>query len=283
MTARLAGCFFAGALALTMLPAETPVHEGYVTVPGARIFYRDTGGSGTPVVLLHAATGSSRVWDFQFSAFAAAGYRVIAFDRRGWGRTEVTSAGPADTAADDLLALLDQLHLDRGHVIGTAAGGFVALDFALSYPQRVRSLVVANSIGGVQDADYVEMGRRLRPPEFDKLPPEIREVGPSYRAANPDGTARWVELEKISRPPGPRAAAQPLRNHITFALLENIHAPTLLMTGDADLYAPPPILPLFAARIKGAETLVIPEAGHSAYWEQPETFNRAVLEFIAKH
>ncbi len=283
MTARLAGCFFAGALALTMLPAETPVHEGYVTVPGARIFYRDTGGSGTPVVLLHAATGSSRVWDFQFSAFPAAGYRVIAFDRRGWGRTEVTSAGPADTAADDLLALLDQLHLDRGHVIGTAAGGFVALDFALSYPQRVRSLVVANSIGGVQDADYVEMGRRLRPPEFDKLPPEIREVGPSYRAANPDGTARWVELEKISRPPGPRAAAQPLRNHITFALLENIHAPTLLMTGDADLYAPPPILPLFAARIKGAETLVIPEAGHSAYWEQPETFNRAVLEFIAKH
>ncbi len=283
MTARLAGCFFAGALALTMLPAETPVHEGYVTVPGARIFYRDTGGSGTPVVLLHAATGSSRVWDFQFSAFAAAGYRVIAFDRRGWGRTEVTSAGPADTAADDLLALLDQLHLDRGHVIGTAAGGFVALDFALSYPQRVRSLVVANSIGGVQDADYVEMGRRLRPPEFDKLPPEIREVGPSYRAANPEGTARWVELEKISRPPGPRAAAQPLRNHITFALLENMHAPTLLMTGDADLYAPPPILPLFAARIKGAETLVIPEAGHSAYWEQPETFNRAVLEFIAKH
>lgn len=265
-----------------MLPAETPVHEGYVTVPGARIFYRDTGGSGTSVILLHAATGSSRVWDFQFPAFAAAGYRVIAFDRRGWGRTELTSA-PAGTAADDLHALLDQLHLDRVHVIGTAAGGFVALDFALSYPQRVRSLVVANSIGAVQDADYVAMGRRLRPPDFATLPPEFRELGPSYRASNPAGTARWMELEKISRPPGPRAAPQPLRNTITFSLLETIHLPTLLLTGGADLYAPPPILPLFAARIKGAETLVLPEAGHSAYWEQPETFNRAVLQFIGKH
>jgi pimeloyl-ACP methyl ester carboxylesterase len=283
MASRLGYYLGASALAMAMLPAETPVHEGYANVPGARIFYRDTGGSGIPVILLHAATGSSRVWDSQFSAFAAAGYRSIAFDRRGWGRTEVSSGGPAGTAAGDLLALLDQLRLDRVHVIGTAAGGFVALDFALSYPRRVRSLVVANSIGAVEDPDYAALGRRLRPPEFDQLPPEIRELGPSYRASNAAGTARWVELEKISRPPGPRAAPQALRNHVTFALLESIHVPTLLLTGGADLYAPPPILPLFAARIQGAETLVIPEAGHSAYWEQPETFNRAVLRFIGKH
>lgn len=271
-----------------MLQAQTAVHEAYVTVPGARIFYRDTGGNGTPVILLHAATGSSRVWDYQIPAFVAAGYRVIAFDRRGWGRTEIDSAAPQHpleigTAAGDLLALLGQLHLDRAHVIGTAAGGFVAIDFALSYPQRLRSLVVANSIGAVQDADYVELGRRIRPPEFAKLPPDFRELGPSYRAGNPAGTERWVQLEKMSRPPGPLAPPQPLRNLITFAMLETIQAPTLLLTGDADLYAPPPILPLFAARIKGSETLVIPEAGHSAYWEQPDVFNRAVLKFLAKH
>jgi pimeloyl-ACP methyl ester carboxylesterase len=56
-----------------------------------------------------------------------------------------------------------------------------------------------------------------------------------------------------------------------------------LITGGADLYAPPPILRLFAARIKGAQSVVVPEAGHSTYWEQPEVFNRAVLEFIRKH
>jgi pimeloyl-ACP methyl ester carboxylesterase len=275
------------ALAITMLRGQTPVHEAYANVPGARIFYRDTGGNGAPAILLHAATGSSRVWEYQIPGFTSAGYRVIAFDRRGWGRTELAaeSQHPPEmrTAADDLLNLLDQLHLDRVHVIGTAAGAFVALDFALSYPGRVRSLVVANSIGGVQDPDYLELGRRLRPPEFDKLPPEFRELGPAYRAGNAAGTERWVELEKMSRPPGAPAPPQPLRNRITFVMLETIQAPTLLVTGGADLYAPPPILQRFAERIKGSETFVIPEAGHSAYWEQPEQFNRVVLKFLAKH
>jgi len=290
-----------GAFPVATLPAQSPasaesaVREAYATVPGARIFYRDTGGNGAPLILLHAATGSSRVWEYQIPVFAAAGYRVIAFDRRGWGRTSINSAEsqpassqPASsqpgTAADDLLALLDQLGLDRVHLAGTAAGAFVALDFALSYPQRVRSLVIANSIGGVQDADYLELGRRIRPqPQFDALPPEFRELGPSYRAGNAAGTQRWVELEKMSRPPGPPTPPQPLRNRMTFALLETITAPTLLLTGDADLYAPPPVLQLFAARIKGSEVSIVPEAGHSAYWEQPELFNRAVLNFLGKH
>jgi pimeloyl-ACP methyl ester carboxylesterase len=237
-----------------------------------------------PVVFLHAATGSSRVWEYQIPAFTAAGYRFLAFDRRGWGRTAIEPAGPQPgTGADDLLGLLDLLGIDRVHLVGTAAGAFVALDFALSYPQRVRSLVIANTIGGVQDPDYLELGRRIRPPQFDALPPEFRELGPSYRAAQAEGTRRWMDLEKISRPSGPPAPAQPMRNRVTFSLLETIKAPTLLLTGGADLYAPPPILRLFAARIKGSESIIVPEAGHSTYWEQPEVFNRAVLDFIGKH
>jgi len=135
----------------------------------------------------------------------------------------------------------------------------------------------------VQDDDFLALGRRLRPPEFLAMPPEVREVSPSYRAENPDGTRRWVELEHSSRPPGPPAAAQPLKNTITFSRLETIAVPTLLLTGDADLYAPPPVLKLFAARIKHAESVIVPEAGHSTYWEQPDVFNRAVLNFIRKH
>jgi pimeloyl-ACP methyl ester carboxylesterase len=147
----------------------------------------------------------------------------------------------------------------------------------------VWSLVVANSIGGVQDEDYLALGRRLRPPQFDALPAEVRELGPSYRAAYPEGTRRWAELERLSRPGGPAAPAQAMRNRITFSLLERIEVPTLLITGGADLYAPPPVLALFAARISGAESVIVPEVGHSAYWEQPEIFNRAVLDFLGKH
>jgi pimeloyl-ACP methyl ester carboxylesterase len=261
-----------------------PARETYADLPGVRIWYRDTGGTGVPVVLLHATTGSSRVWEYQFPVLAEKGFRVIAYDRRGFGRSVIDPAGAQPgTGADDLHSLMNHLGIDRFHLVGTAGGGFVALDYALSFPERLRSLVIASSIGGVQDEDFLALGRRIRPsPQFDALPPEFRELGPSYRAANPEGTRRWVELERVSRPPGPLAPAQTMRNRVTFSLLEGIKVPTLLLTGDADLFAPPFVLRLFAARIKKAESIIVPEAGHSAYWEQPEVFNRAVLDFIQK-
>jgi pimeloyl-ACP methyl ester carboxylesterase len=279
----VAAILWLNAYPLSILSAQS-VREASVELPGARIFYQDSGGSGTPVVFLHAATGSSRVWEHQIPAFTAAGYRFIAFDRRGWGRTVIDPTGPQPgTGADDLLGLLDRLGIDRVHLVGTAAGGSVALDFALSYPRRLRSLVFADAIGGLQDQDYLELGRRIRPPQFDALPPEVRELGPAYRAGHAEGTQQWMDLEKVSRPAGPRAPAQPTRNRITFSMLETIKVSTLLLTGDADMYAPPPVLRLVAARIKNAESVIVPEAGHSTYWEEPETFNRAVLNFIKKH
>lgn len=272
------------ALTYVQSPVVSTSREGYAVLPGVRIWYTDTGGNGTPVVFMHAATGSSRVWEHQAPAFAAAGYRFIAYDRRGWGRSVIDTTVPqAGTAADDLLALMDQLRIDRFHLVGTAAGAFASLDFAVSFPQKLRSLAIANSIGGVEDESFLALGRRLRPPQFDALPPDVREVGPSYRAANPEGTRRWLELEQVSRPAGPAAPAQPMRNRLSLALLETIKVPTLLIAGGADLYAPPPVMRLFADRIKGSDLVIVPDAGHSAYWEQPEVFNRLVLDFIRKH
>lgn len=271
----------------TPAPVTAPARETHAELPGVRIWYKDTGGNGVPVVFMHAATGSSRVWEYQVPAFTGAGYRFIAYDRRGYGRSVIDPSGAQPgTAADDLHGLVEHLGIDRFHLVGTAAGGIASLDYALSFPQRLRSLVIANSIGGVQDDAYVDLGRRMRPsPQFEALPPEFRELGPSYRAAHPDGTRRWRELAHASRPEGPVAVAPPqrMRNRITFSLLETIQVPTLLLTGDADLYTPPSVLRLFAARIKHAETVIVPETGHSAYWEQPDIFNRTVLEFIRKH
>jgi pimeloyl-ACP methyl ester carboxylesterase len=263
--------------------AKTP-REAVAELPGVRLFYTDTGGPGVPIVLLHAATGNVRSWEHQIPAFTRAGYRVIAFDRRGWGRTTIDQNGPQPgTAADDLLALMEQLHLERFHVVGTAAGGFVAFDFALSFPNRLRSLVVANSIGGVQDEDFLALGRRLRPPEFAAMPPEVRELSPAFRASDDEGTRRWVEIERSNRPAGAAPTAQPLRNTVTFARLQAVTVPVLLLTGGADMYAPPPVLRLFAARLRASKSLIVPEAGHSTYWEQPDVFNRAVLQFVRKH
>jgi pimeloyl-ACP methyl ester carboxylesterase len=110
------------------------------------------------------------------------------------------------------------------------------------------------------------------------MPADFRELGPSYRAANAEGTRRWHTRAQEK----PRVTYT-MRSRITWAALETIKLPTLLLTGDADLYMPPSVLRLFAARFPKCESLVIPECGHSAYWEQPELFNRAVLDFLNKN
>src|SRR6187431_1677578 len=93
-------------LALALQAASPPPpREAFADLPGVRLCYRDTGGDGIPVVLMHAATGSSRVWEHQIPAFTAAGFRVIAFDRRGFGGTTIAPGGvQPGTAADDLQA-----------------------------------------------------------------------------------------------------------------------------------------------------------------------------------
>ena len=286
LIAALTVCLCATGPVWTAAQMQAIESEGLADLPtGVHIWYSDTGGSGAPVVFLHAATGSSRVWEHQIPAFTASGFRVVTYDRRGFGRSVIDPAGiQPGTGSDDLLALVDFLRVDRFHLVGTAAGGVVALDFAVSFPQRLRSLVLANSIGGVQDPEYLELGNKLRPaPQFNALPPEFRELSASYRAVNPGGTERWKELERTNRSPGPPPPAQTMRSHMMFSSLEGIKTPTLLLTGDADLYAPPAVLRLFAARINGSESVVVPEAGHSAYWEQPEIFNRTVLTFIRKY
>src|SRR5437667_4641030 len=191
------------AVTLPVLPVSpqipVPQRETYAELPGVRLWYKDSGGGGAPVVFLHSNTGSSRNWDYQIPAFTAAGYRFIAYDRRGWGRSVTAPGAQPGAASDDLRSLKKHLGIDRFHLVSTAGGGFVALDYALSFPEDLRSLVIANSIGGMQDQDYLDLRRRLRPPQFDALHPELRELGPSYRAANPEGTQRWIELEHMSR------------------------------------------------------------------------------------
>jgi pimeloyl-ACP methyl ester carboxylesterase len=269
---------------VTFAQAPAPAREASADLPGVHLWFTDSGGSGAPVVFVHAATGSSRVWEYQRPAFAKRGYRVITYDRRGYGRSVADPSGlQPGTGADDLNALMDYLRIDRFHLVGTAAGGFVAWDYTLSFPKRLRSLVVANSIGGVQDPEYQQAIQRLRTPDFLAMSPDMRELGPAYRVSNPAGAERWRELERAARPTSAQPPPQTFRNRVTFALLETIAVPTLLLTGDADMYAPPPIMRMFAARVRGSKAVVIPEAGHSAYWEQPEMFNRAVLDFIGRH
>ena len=157
------------------------------------------------------------------------------------------------------------------------------MDYAVSHPERLASLVVACSGGPIQrDAEFSALGSRYgRIPEFQSLPVWFREIGPTYRVANPDGVDRWLEIERNSQQEETRR--ERMRNDFTLALLETIRTPTLMLAGGADLYAAPPRMQAMADRIPDCEFALMPDAGHSAYWEQPETWNRLVLEFVRAH
>jgi len=253
----------------------------YVELPGVHLWYHDSGGTGAPVIFLHAASGTCESWVYQVPAFTAAGYRCITYERRGWGRSQPIPTGEQPgNVSDDLHGLVEYLGLQRVHLVATAAGGITGLDYALVHPERLYKLVVANSIGGVQDADYLEVQQRLRPPEIQELPVELRELGPSYRALNPEGTRRWIDIERASRPQGTHGPGQPLRYPMTYARLETMQVPVLILIGDADLLSPPALMRLLAAHIPQCQVVTVPEAGHAAFWEQPELWNRLVLEFL---
>jgi pimeloyl-ACP methyl ester carboxylesterase len=255
----------------------------FAELPGVKLWFTDTGGSGVPIVLLHANTGTSAVWEKQIASFSQAGYRVIAFDRRGWGKSIANPAtGPQPgSIADDLDALAESLKLDRFHLLGIAGGGFAALDYAAWRPERLRSLVIAASTGQMAEKEIADFVARLEIPGLRKLPAVYREVGPSYRGANPDGTQRWIEIDEHARQGD--APAQPLRTPNTFAKIETIATPTLVMAADADLLAPPALMRIWADHMKNHEWAVVTDSGHAMAWEQPDIFNEKVLAFIKRH
>jgi pimeloyl-ACP methyl ester carboxylesterase len=125
----------------------------FAQLSGVTLWFTDTGGNGVPLVLLHANTGTSAAWEPQVDAFARAGYRVIAFDRRGWGRSiAVADTGPQPgSIAGELDALASHLKLDKFHLLGVAGGGFASLDYAAWHPESLRSLIVAASTGQISD------------------------------------------------------------------------------------------------------------------------------------
>lgn len=262
------------------IPPQVPVQEGMVEVDGSRLWYWDTGGPGHPVILLHAGTQSGAGWVYQQPVLAKAGYRAIGYSRRGYYRSDAGDAENPGFGADDLQRLIQHLKLGTVDLVSAAQGGFFAIDYTLAWSDKVRSLAVVSSYMGITEADYAEVNTRLRPKFFAGLPHDFKELSPSYRAGNPEGLAAWQALEHQAIP-GKRITPK-MKQPLTWARLESIKRPTLLMTGDSDLYTPPSLLRMQAQHMPHAEVHIVREAGHSPYWEQPVVFNQILLAFLAK-
>jgi pimeloyl-ACP methyl ester carboxylesterase len=263
------------------IPEQVPAKEGMADLPGTRLGYWDTGGNGTPVIFLHPASGSALVWLYQQPVFAKAGYRAIAYSRRNHYNSALAPEDNPGIGSEDLHHLSEFLGLKKFHIVGSAAGGSVAVDYALSHPERVLSMTVSSNNLAARDGYIAETAARIRPKVTETLPRWYWELGPSYRAANAEGVEKWIEINQKSETG--KGARQKLANVVTPAKLETLKVPTLLIAGAADLATPPSIMRMIARHVPNCEVVVAAECGHSSYWERPEFFNRTVLDFIGRH
>ena len=264
------------------IPRPMPAAEGFAPVHGAKLYYWDTGGHGEPLILCHPASQSSQIWQHQQHAFSEAGYRVIAYSRRGHHRSERGPEQDPGTLVGDLASLLAFLAVKKTHILGAAAGGITAMGFAVAHSECVISLVLAGTIVAPEEEEWRTLYHHLGLASVrDRVPTEFLELGPTYRALNPDGVARFVALERASKPDG--AMQQPLGVKVDWAAMQCLQIPVLLLTGEADLYAPPPLQRMLAEHLRKPEMITLREVGHAPYWEAPAEFNRHVLEFLRRN
>ena len=263
------------------LPTSVRATEGIAALPDTNLGYWDTGGNGTPIVLSHPASGSALIWGYQQPVFAKAGYRVIAYSRRNFYNSDLAPQDNPGSQVEDLNNFVDYLGLKKFHLVGCAAGGGVAADYAFSHPERLLSIVVCSNAFGVRSGDIADAGKRIRPHEqWEHLPRWFRELGPSYRAANSEGVKKWIENNERSETG--KGSRQKRTNTITPESLESVELPTLLMTGDSDTSTPPSILRMSANLIPDCRISIVAECGHSIYWEHPDIFNDTILDFISR-
>jgi pimeloyl-ACP methyl ester carboxylesterase len=264
--------------------SEVPRYHGsFVDLPGVRLWYLDSGGEGTPIVFLHANTGTSATWEPQLSHFSDVGFRVIAIDRRGWGASiAVPATGPQPgSVAEDLDALLSHLEIPSIHLIGAAGGTFSALDYAAWRPARVKTLVASVSTGTIDDEEIAGFIERISVPGLRAPNPAVyREVSAGFRGSNPEATMSWIEAESVARQPNGEVAL--VRTPNTYAKLRSIEAPVLALAGGADMIAPPAMMRLWAAQLADVEFVTIAEAGHALSYEDPSAFNSCVESFLRR-
>ncbi len=243
---------------------------------GIEIDYQAS-GAGPAVLLSHGYSATRRMWNAQHAALGEQ-HRVISWSMRGHGETE-SPADPAQYSADltvgDMRALLGHLGVERAVIGGLSLGGYVSLAFYLAHPEMVRALVICDSGPGYRSADARaawnqrarERAAALEARGLEALgkSPEVRESATLHRSAQGlADAARGMLAQEGSR---------------VIDGLAGVAMPTLIIVGDQDQ---PFLAPCeyMAKKIPGARLEVIRGAGHSSNLDQPEAFNRVLLDFL---
>jgi pimeloyl-ACP methyl ester carboxylesterase len=270
-------------------PAGTPLTAKYVTLKGDRIRYVDT-GAGPAVVLIHGLAASIYSWRHTIMPLAHEGYRVIAFDNRGFGYSEGPATGFSNAAYVDLLfELLDSLQVWEAVLVGHSMGGSIAAEAALARPDRVRGLVLVDAAGlGVR---WPFMLRVARWPLVGALFNGFRGRGATAgilrmlyadpsRVTDQDVDQYYAPLAQPGAGRALRGVLREFRFDLLRGRIDSIAAPTLVMWGSADRLIPPSVGQVVVSELPRGAFVLVPDAGHALPEEAPEALNRTLLAFL---
>lgn len=248
----------------------------------------DRAGDGPLVVFLHGIGGNRSNWTGQLAHFSRR-YTAVAWDARGWGDSEDYD-GPLsfDDFAADLSRLLDHFGADRAHLVGLSMGSRIALDHWKRRPESIRSLTLVAASAGMHERIGIEARQRFlderRAPLLaggttaemaERVAPRL--VSPS---ASDEVRRRAVASLAALRKDSYLKALETVTWYTDFPPFETITVPTLVISGTDDYLAPPEVTAEMAARIPGAERVLLPDCGHLVNFERPDDFNAHLEHFL---
>ena len=284
MTVLMAGLLAGGAQAGA---ADSGRTEGMLNVNGAQIHYVSV-GQGTPMLLLHGYPLSGELFSRNRDALAAAGYRVITIDHRGYGRSVAPANNPGDlkTYAADALGVMDQLGVPKAIIGGMSMGGPIAFEMWRTAPQRFSGLILINTIanpaGIVEQHIWKGMAEKASTFGPQSLAPELLKdmLTGQTRMNRPADAAFLTGIVKQATVAADVAGATVLATRPdAVPTLRTITVPTLIIEGVEDTVYPPEFSMKIMQNLPGSKLVLIPGAAHAAIFEKADAANRAIIDW----
>ena len=265
---------------------SSEVDSGYINVEGGKLFY-EIAGEGEYIILLHDGILHHEIWDEQFPVLAGK-YRVVRYDRRGYGKSFNPQAPFSNI--DDLNQLFIQLKIDKAILFGMSAGGGIAIDFTLKYPDKVNALVLVGAVVSgygfsnhflTRGGNINSLSEYLEPKKFIKYFgwEDPYEVYPENIKAK-EKFLRLLEANPLNVNGALGYFVKPLERSAVKYLYE-IKVPVLVLVGEYDIPDVHAHSGVIEAGIPNAKREIIFKAGHLIPLEQPKAFNASVLIFLS--
>ncbi len=256
------------------------------TINGFRMSFAVEGPDAAPAVILHHPLATDlTIWDALTAALLPR-YRVVRFDARGHGASEATAA-PYDFAmlSGDVVGLMDHLKIARAYYLGLSMGGMVGQHLGVEQPQRFASLILCSTSSRIPAEAQPLWEERVKVAREKGMTSQVelalsRWLAASSLQGKPALVARMRRHIEATPVEGYAGWCQAIRNLNVTDRLKGIALPTLIIVGSEDQGTPPAAAQVIHREIAGSELIEVPGVAHQLHVEEPDTFNRHVLEFL---